>query len=267
MKRRIFIIVVFLMLITKNLVGAKEEKGVQILNVGKGQCIILNYGSGKGMIGYGLKEYSEFICKCINKESIGQLDFLILPQGNKVDIDYINKITKEFNIKSIYLIKNKNINRDDFRDMNNNFEIIENGWRYKDKDIDLELLPPINQKKEGLDSVLLYGKVDGLTYLFSGDLNKEDQNLMLQYDLIPEANILNIKNHDGKTTTKFLNKVKPKVAVFSDDKLKTSRYPNGDNLRIAGCKIYSTYDNGDIVIRKGEGEGGIEVKALAKETK
>lgn len=260
MKRRILIIVVFLVMITTNLVSADDKKGVEILTLGKGQCIVIKYESGKGIIAYDLREYNEYICKCLNKEKMGSIDFLILHKIKVTDIEYVKKLCEEFNIKKIYLVKHDNINRVDFQDRSNNIEVIDNGWNYKNKDIDLNLLPPIDGEKQGIDSVLLYGKIDGLNYLFSGDLSKEDQKLMLQYNLIPEANILNMKNYDGKTTKEFINKVKPKVAILNDDKLKNSRYSSGDNLRISGAKVYSTYDSGDILIKRGEGEGGIEIK-------
>lgn len=260
MKRRILIILVFIIVITTKLVSAEEKKGVEILTLGKGQCIVIKYETGKGIIAYDVREYNEYICKCLNKEKIGSIDFLILHKIKGTDIEYVKKLSEEFNIKKTYLVKNKNINREDFQDRSNNIEVVDNGWSYKNKDIDLNLIPPIDGKKQGVDSVLLYGKIDGLNYLFSGDLNKEDQKLMLQYNLIPEANILNMKNYDGKTTKEFIDKVKPKVAILHDDKLKTSRYQSGDNLRIGGAKIYSTYDSGDILIERGKDEGGIEVK-------
>ncbi len=93
---------------------------------------------------------------------------------------------------------------------------------------------------------------EGLAFLFTGDIEKEAElELALQYDL-SQFEILKVPHHGSNTSShpKFLEKVDPKIAVFTVGE-NDFEFPSTDvvvRYDKMGIKTYRTDINGNVVM-------------------
>ncbi|MGN7183084.1 DNA internalization-related competence protein ComEC/Rec2 [Cytobacillus kochii] len=93
------------------------------------------------------------------------------------------------------------------------------GVRWRMKAEEFQILMPFdktaNNKNDG--SIVLYAVIGGLTWLFTGDLEESGEaKLVNKYERL-SVDVLKVGHHGSKTSTteKFLDGVKPKLAVIS----------------------------------------------------
>ena len=96
-----------------------------------------------------------------------------------------------------------------------------------------------------------YGKV---SFLFVGDLEKDAEEELLTSGLPLAATVLKVGHHGGKsaTTKRFLEAVKPTIAVISADCPPTGGSPHPDTigrLETAGAKVFWTGRDGAVTVQ------------------
>ncbi|MEM5592230.1 ComEC/Rec2 family competence protein [Niallia circulans] len=114
------------------------------------------------------------------------------------------------------------------------------------------VLAPI--EKENLtknnSSIVLFAKIAGITWLFTGDLEKEGElALMNKYPDLREIDVLKVGHHGSKTssTSEFMERLKPKIAVISVGINNRYHHPSLDVLTILEdyqVKVFRTDENG-----------------------
>lgn len=116
----------------------------------------------------------------------------------------------------------------------------------------LQVLAPLTLGDGGNDdSVILYGQLLGLTFLFTGDLEEEgEKELIKAYPELP-VDVLKVGHHGskGSSSAAFLSHIKPKLALISAGKKNRYQHPHGealDRLREQGTRIYRTDQQGAI---------------------
>lgn len=116
------------------------------------------------------------------------------------------------------------------------------------------VLAPI--EKENLtknnSSIVIFAKIAGITWLFTGDLEKEGElALMNKYPDLREINVLKVGHHGSKTssTSVFIEQLRPKIAVISVGINNRYHHPSMDVLTILEdykVKVFRTDENGGI---------------------
>ena len=89
--------------------------------------------------------------------------------------------------------------------------------------------------------------------LFTGDIEKEAENLLLSNYFDLKATVLKVGHHGSKTssTQEFLEKVSPKIALIGVGQDNKFGHPSSDvieRLKNQGAKIYRTDEDGEISI-------------------
>ncbi len=152
------------------------------------------------------------------------------------------KIVKEKNIKVYVVEAGKKIN-------------IEEG-------LYLDILWPdsanvINDNKINNNSLVCKLVYKDFSMLFTGDIEAKAENAILKKYAnnleILNATVLKVAHHGSKTSTteKFLEAVKPKLAVIGVGKNNTFGHPSNitlESLEVMKCKIFRTDENGEITI-------------------
>ncbi len=66
------------------------------------------------------------------------------------------------------------------------YEWIEDGWEVKGKKLNLKAIAPMNidSKNENNNSIVLFGKIDGIKYLFLGDCEQKEERDMIYNEKI-----------------------------------------------------------------------------------
>lgn len=98
---------------------------------------------------------------------------------------------------------------------------------------------------------LQYGEFD---MLFTGDLEKEGEEMVTESGNLRDYDVLKVGHHGSKNATSeaFLEQVKPEIALVSAGKDNSYGHPaleTIERLENVGCKVYSTQQCGAITIR------------------
>jgi len=112
------------------------------------------------------------------------------------------------------------------------------------------------------DSLVVRLTYAGVTFLFTGDLEKEGEQALLRRGVLVPVDILKVAHHGSasSTSTDFVKAVKPKISVISVGKNSYGHPSNETILALArtGTSIWRTDIHGTVVISVGE--SGIVVK-------
>lgn len=125
-----------------------------------------------------------------------------------------------------------------------------------DDDIQIHIFAPNSSSYESLNnySIVLKLTYKNTSFLFTGDAEKISEEEMLQnknYDL--SADVLKVAHHGSSTGTskEFLSAVSAKYAIICVGQDNPYGHPHKetlDNLFHHGVDVYTTADNGNIVI-------------------
>lgn len=112
-------------------------------------------------------------------------------------------------------------------------------------------------------SLVISLELEGVTFLFPGDVEEEGQECLLERGATVRADVLKVPHHGGfsASTDRFLDAVKPRVAVISVGTPNEYGHPAADTLealRRRGCRVFRTDESGDIVVRAEEGRIRVE---------
>lgn len=135
---------------------------------------------------------------------------------------------------------------------------VKNGDNIKIGKIELKILHPQNElitnnplNNNAIVVKLIYNK---FTMLFTGDIEKEAEELIIKNNINLKANILKVGHHGSKTSTteEFLQKVSPDIALIGVGENNIFGHPNEEvlkRLKELKTKIYRTDKMGEIGIK------------------
>jgi competence protein ComEC len=118
----------------------------------------------------------------------------------------------------------------------------------------LHIVSPQDEEYEGNnDSIVLYGEIGSLKWLFTGDLEEQGEEEFIQTFDLP-IDVLKVGHHGSNTSTteEFLVETNPSVAVISAGESNRFGHPHPEvleRLKRRGITIYSTGENGAITYR------------------
>ena len=178
--------------------------------------------------------------------NIKEIDYLIITHG---DYDHYQKadwILSNLIVKQIVLSE---FDDSDFKIAHQNSHLtllVESGDTLVCGDISLNILAPIAKASSVNNaSIVFQTKIDDLTYLFTGDIEAESEQLLVnKYKHSLKSDVLKVPHHGSKTssTQTFIDFVNPKHVVISaghqnkfshPDKNVLNRYESKDALSIS----------------------------------
>lgn len=128
-----------------------------------------------------------------------------------------------------------------------------------------------NGTNENAASMVLWLEYGRRSVLFTGDLEKEGEELLLakhrREGSLPDCDVLKVAHHgsDHSTSLPFLEAVRPEIAVISCGKDNSYGHPGKKLLKrlvSCGCQIYQTMEQGAVTVRT-DGER-LQVKEFRK---
>jgi competence protein ComEC len=92
-----------------------------------------------------------------------------------------------------------------------------------------------------------------ISFLFPGDIEKETEYRLVNLPFLEPVDVLLVPHHGSRTSSslEFLNRLRPRIAVFSVGFENPFRLPSGQVLKryqALGAKIYRTDQHGAITI-------------------
>ncbi len=231
-----------------SIVGVNKD-GVFLIDGGgnnsfsTGENIILPYLKSKGIktidfvfVSHNDSDHIKGIIEILDKIHIKNL---FLPINNTQDENYINllNIANDKNIP-VYFLKNG-----DSLTLGNNlkFDIL-----HPNKDFLYD--------EDNNNSLVLKLKYKNNSVLFTGDIEKQGENFLIDNNIDLSADILKVAHHGSKTSTTsdFLNNVNPKDALISCKENNIYNHPSQEtlqNLENHNINIYRTDKNKAITIK------------------
>ncbi|AKP47879.1 DNA internalization-related competence protein ComEC/Rec2 [Bacillus smithii] len=196
----------------------------------------------------------------LKSKGITEIDKLILTHGDYDHVGAATEIIPAVHIREIIITPGsekdaimKRIIRLAFQKQIKVTEGIE-GQGWNTGNFAFLFLSPDDSFYEGNnDSLVLYAKIGGLRWLFTGDLEKEGEaELVQQWNL--KADILKVGHHGSKTSTspKFLEAVNPKIAVISVGVKNRYGHPHPEVIRLLEeqhINVFRTDLNGQITYK------------------
>ena len=226
---------------------------VTMVDVGQGDSIFLRSMKGDtilidvgGKVTFGTKEKWQESSQTSNAEKtlipylqargVSQIDYLVLTHTDTDHIGDLEEVAKCFKIKEICvsqgaLTKSSFVKR--LRTIKCPVHTLKAGDKLPMMGSNLQVLYP-NKIGDGgnNDSIVLYGKLLGSSFLFTGDLEKEgEEELMASYPTL-RASVLKAGHHGskGSSSEAFLDQLHPSLALVSAGENNRYKHPNDETI-------------------------------------
>lgn len=233
-----------------------ENLRVYYLDVGQGDSILISNEGKNMLIDASTNEMGSTVVNYLNEMGITKIDYLIGTHPHEDHIGGLDNIIKNFDIGTIYMPKVIATTKtyEDVIDAiaNKNLKVTtpKIGDKFNLGKANCEVMY-VGDNKENYNECSIVIKMDfnGVSYLFTGDADKNVEESREW----PEIDILKVGHHGSSTssTNKFLNQIKPKVALISVGKGNSYGHPTQsalDRLNKIGAKVYRTDENETILI-------------------
>ena len=231
---------------------------VTVLDVGQGQCVLLQSKDGAFLIdcgGSNGKDVAERALQTLGAQGITSLDGLILTHYDEDHANGIPYLCDVFPVTQLYLPASDRENpirlrlegKEDIVWVRNNTELSCGVGK-------IVIYPSKNETSGNESSMCILFQGENCDILITGDRDIEGEHRLLEQGNIPELDVLVVGHHGAETSTglELLHQTKPKIAVVSVGKHNYHGHPDLSVLRRlknAGCLIYRTDLEGTIVIR------------------
>ncbi len=235
---------------------------VDYINAGQGDSILIQVNNKNILIDAGPEINVNGTEVFLKSHSVKILDYCIATHPHEDHIGGMARILKDFRTEAFYAPE---IAADTkcFKDMvkvlkNKNFHInIARAGIKLDfgKNACAEFIAPNSHSYNDLNdySAVLKVTYGNANFLFQGDAQFLSEKEILKEGYDVSSDVLKVGHHGSKTSTsqEFLSKVSPKIAIISCGQGNDYGHPHKitlDKLQKAGCKIYSTYIDGNITL-------------------
>jgi competence protein ComEC len=188
---------------------------------------------------------------------ITTIDYIFLSHAHADHIEGIYTLIKNIKVKQIFITSHSanNTYMSHLKSLCAKYKVpikeIYKGDKLNIDGIYFEVLYPsrvdIDSNENNL-SMLLKVIANNTTLLFTGDLEKEVEEKILDMNI--NADILKVSHHGSKTSTtkKFLDRVNPRISIISVAEDNSFGHPNQDVVEslLDTSKVYMTKDLGEI---------------------
>lgn len=216
---------------------------VHFLNVGQGDSIYVQTPNGKHiLIDAGEKEYGPRISNYLRNQGVQKLDLLVATHPHTDHIGGLAQIIRDYEIGSIYLpdVSNTTAAFQDFliaiKQKNQAIFAAIAGYKVDlDPALDILFLAPNGKLYSDLND---YSAVLKITYkqtsfLLCGDAETASEDEMLKSNADLKADVIKVAHHGSSTSSsiKFLERVRPELAIISVGRGNAFGFPSADLLR------------------------------------
>ncbi len=250
--------------ITKS-ADALDETSVTFLNVGQGDCEIIQLADGRViLIDCGESEQWKTVATYLDKENIETIDYCIATHPHSDHMGGMSYIIERYNIGEFYMPNAVGTTRvydamlDALEDKDAAVLEASAGTVMIDEDsVKAEFLAPVSDEYDDLNN---YSAVLKLTYgdtsfIFSGDAEeKSEKEMIKKYSASLKSDVLKVGHHGSSTSScdEYLDAVDPEYAVISCGKDNSYGHPHDETLEALsrrGIKTYRTDEDGTVVMK------------------
>ncbi|MDQ8836822.1 DNA internalization-related competence protein ComEC/Rec2 [Streptococcus ruminantium] len=250
------------------------ENEVTVVDIGQGDSIFLRDMQGRtvlidvgGRVDFTVKEDWKARSRQANAErtlipylhsrGVDKIDSLVLTHTDTDHVGDILEVAKNFKIGKIY-VSSGSLTVPSFvttlKKINVPVHVVQVGDRLPIVDSYLEVLYP-SRSGDGSnnDSIVLYGRLLGINFLFTGDLEEGELELIKTYPKL-SVDVLKAGHHGSKGSSypEFLDHIGAKIALISAGEKNRYKHPHQETLERfeqKNMQIYRTDRQGAIRFR------------------
>mgnify|MGYP000596409589 FL=1 len=266
---------VILVILAVVFLGYHPREGLMIacLDIGQGDCCVLKMPGGENFLidgGSSNKKNTAVyqILPYLKNQGIATLDGIFVSHTDKDHISGIEEIL-ELCAQNLTTVHVKNLILPDWNTTGEKYERLKmlarqsgiqiqtgrEGKLLKTKEVQIEILAPENgadgsdTNEDGMVMEVHFGKFRGL---FTGDIGAETEEKLL--NSMEDVDFLKVAHHGSKYSTcqKFLDVVRPEIAVISCSAKNTYGHPSADTIKRledGGAQVEYTMKSGAITVR------------------
>ncbi|MEK5065425.1 DNA internalization-related competence protein ComEC/Rec2 [Cytobacillus sp. FSL R5-0596] len=241
---------------------------ITFIDVGQGDSIVIKlpYGRGNYLIDAGgalmfqtedwkmrsdpYETGKDTVVPFLKSKGISKIDKFFLTHGDMDHIGGASAVLKEMKVKSVVFPQGAEFSEAEnnliVQAANSKSEILftKAGDSWLNGDSVFQVLSPFGgemgdgvRKNDG--SIVLFAKVGGLNWLFTGDLEEQGEGQLIKSYPELKADVLKVGHHGSKTssTDLFLSRVKPRIGVISAGR--NNRYGHPHNVVMSRLNDYN----------------------------
>ena len=247
---------------------------VSCIDVGKGDCILVQSGASSALIDTGYKKTAGEVISYLKGQGVSKIDALVLTHYDKDHVGGFREIAQAFPVDAVYIPeyegadKNYDETIQAARDLGLPTQPVVKELGFKLDEAQLTVFPsgvayvPDAKGDEGNDNdaslvvAMSHGKD---SYLFAADLEEEGVDAYLRgnhgrFDVLKMPH----HGHKGDNTEDLLDDVRPKIALITDSFDEPVAKKTLKTLEKRDIDAYCTSYDGTIVVTS-DGEGNYEV--------
>lgn len=249
---------------------------VTIIDVGKGDCILVQTPAKDILIDTGYKDTADRVLDTLESKGVSSLGAMVITHYDRDHTEGIRGIGKGVKVDTIYLPEYEGTDKN-YRNCMKSVQTLHAPMFRVTRELTLDLgigdarltvLPsgvrykPATRGVEGNDNdmslvaKLTYGRD---SYLFAGDLKEEGIDAYLAGDH-GHFDVLKVPHHGRYSggTSAFLDAVCPKIAVITDSEEDAAEKKTLKLLKSAGAMSLRTSEDGTVVVES-DGSGTYDV--------
>lgn len=201
---------------------------VHFIDVGQADCALLEYDGKFMLIDGGNREDGQLVVSYLQNQGVQELEAVVCTHAHEDHVGGLPSVLAVYPTKAVYAPTNDYASKvfDSFLyyvDQQKQSVIIPKpGDTMKLGDVDIMVLGPVKIYPDANNTSIVlkvtYGKT---TFLFTGDMEKEAENDMMDYwegeNGLFKADVLKVGHHGSDTSSgiRFLNEVMPTYGVIS----------------------------------------------------
>lgn len=275
----------------------RESGSVTFLDVGQGDAILIRLPYDQeiylidtgGTIRLNKEEWqrkkhefsvgNDILIPYLQKEGIKKIDKLIVTHGDADHIGAAQELLSNITVKEVVFgrkeqeaILEKAVKKQALEKKVKISEVGEGeSWRVNEAEF-FVLAPTGKERSENNASIVLWAKLGGITWLFTGDLEEEgEKGLVATYPDL-RADVLKVAHHGSNTSsiTPFLSVVQPNIAIISVGERNRYGHPHKEvieRFEKMGIEIWRTDKQGAISYVFKEERGTFRSKITYDETR
>ncbi|MBQ3666116.1 MAG: MBL fold metallo-hydrolase [Lachnospiraceae bacterium] len=252
-----------------------SEMKVTYIDVGKGDCILIEKDDTNILIDAGYYDTSEKVTNYLQEEGIDNLDYFIMTHYDKDHVGGAATIASAFSIGKIFLPNYEgsskyyrelmnviSMNSLDAENVSEDISFTLSGVNYTISASDVTYVAG-DGDEEGNDndvSLVMTADYGNDTYLFAGDIEKEGINCYLEADH-GQFDVIKMPHHGRKAgnTDDLIDDVQPEIAIITDSSEDSADNKVLNLLEDADVITYQTSVCGSITVT-GTGSGTYHVE-------
>ena len=237
---------------------------VHFIDVGQADCALLECGGEYMLIDGGNREDGQLVVSYLEQQGVEELSAVVCTHAHEDHVGGLPSVLAVYPTHAVYAPTRTYASKvfDDFvyyadqQRLEITIPSPGDGWTLGETSV--TVLGPVQSYADQNDtSIVLKVEYGGTSFLFTGDMETDAENDMLDYwgsRISWKTDVLKVGHHGSDTSTgyRFLNEVDPDYAVISVGKGNSYGHPHEEplsRLNQAGVTILRTDELGTIVAR------------------